>query len=211
MQTYKPLLLVAAIAAVATNPAVAQSGSASLSSLSASGSSSSSLSPELQAIPECNSTQLDDVQQIMTTNEREAQCESALSLTSTMLQVTTAEANEICSTASCRAALKQLYAALPDCRYETWGFQYSAEVLLEYCDISLTSSSSTSGSGSVGGWTVSDSGSTTFVPAGETPTPTTASSSTSDGSAASTSPASTTAAVSAALAAAAGLAAVFLA
>ncbi|OWZ24187.1 hypothetical protein PHMEG_000840 [Phytophthora megakarya] len=202
MRAFTPLLLAASVAV-----ASAQS-SASLSSLSSSG--SSSMSAELAAIAECNATQLDAAQATLTSNQREQQCEEALGLQSgTMLQVTTADATEMCDTASCKAALQELYNALPNCRYNLWGLQYSAKKLLEFCGITPTNStSSASSSGSVG-WSVT-SGSSSFTPAGATDAPTT-SSTTSDSVASAGSSAASTTAVSAALAATAGLVAAFLA
>jgi hypothetical protein len=211
MRVFTSVLLLAS-AAIAS----AQSSSTSASLSSASG--SSSMSAELAAIAECNSTQLDAAQAVLQSNEREAQCESALGLSSgTMLQVTTAQATEMCDTASCRAALQQLYDAMPNCRYNLWGLKYSAQQLLEYCGITPTESSSvsSSSSGSVG-WSVVDSNSASFAAAGATDAPATASSTTSASSAAAatssgSSAAASTTAVSAALAATAGLVAAFLA
>ncbi|KAG7384572.1 hypothetical protein PHYPSEUDO_002472 [Phytophthora pseudosyringae] len=212
MRTFTPVLLVATVAAVAS--AQSSSGSSTTASLS-SASGSSSLSAELAAIVECNTTQLNEAQTILTSNQREAQCESALSLQSgTMLQVTTADATQMCDTASCKAALKELYNVLPNCRYNLWGLQYSAKKLLGYCGISsptnTTDSSSGSSSGSVG-WTVTSS-SASFAAPGATDAPSTASSTTAASSAsAGSSAATTTATVSAALAATAGLVAAYLA
>ncbi|KAF4321104.1 hypothetical protein JM18_004890 [Phytophthora kernoviae] len=201
--------------AVASAQSSTTSGaSASLSS--ASGSSSSSMSAELAAIPECTNSQLNAAQETLTTNQREAQCESALNLDKgTMLQVTTAQASEICDETSCKAALQELYNALPNCRYQLWGLQYSAKQLLEHCGVTptnTTSSTSDSSSGSVG-WSVLKSSSASFASAGETPTPTTASSTASESSAASasSSDAVTTTTTSVALAATAGVIAAFLA
>ncbi|KAG1700154.1 hypothetical protein DVH05_011962 [Phytophthora capsici] len=206
MRTFTPLLLVATAAAVAS---AQSSTTASLSS--ASGSGSASMSAELAAIAECNSTELNDAQTTLTSNQREAQCEDALSLQSgTMLQVTTAEAAKMCDTASCKAALQELYNELPNCRYELWGLQYSAKKLLEYCGISPTNSSSSDNSGSVN-WSVT-SGSSSFAAPGATDAPSTASSTNSDSTAsAGSSAATTTTTVSAALAVVAGLVATYLA
>ncbi|KAE8910436.1 hypothetical protein PF005_g46 [Phytophthora fragariae] len=196
---------------LATVAAVASAQSSSLSSLS-SASGSSSLSADLEAIPECNTTQLNDAETTLTSNQREAQCETALGLQSgTMLQVTTAQASKMCDTTSCKAALQELYSELPNCRYNLWGLQYSAKKLLNYCGITATnttdsSSDSTSGSAS---WSATSS-SASFAPVGATDAPSTASSTTTDSSAGS-SAASTTATVSAALAATVGLVAAFLA
>ncbi|GMF11618.1 unnamed protein product [Phytophthora lilii] len=212
MRTFAPVLLVASLAAAASAQSSSASAAASLSSASASG--SGSLSAELAAIPTCNTTQLNDAEATLTSNQREAQCESALGLSSgTMLQVTTAKASQMCDTASCKAALQELYNELPNCRYNLWGLQHSAKKLLEYCGITPTNTteSSDSSSGSVS-WSVT-SGSASFAPAGATDAPSTASSTTTGSSATSagSSAASTTTTVSAALAATAGLVAVFLA
>ncbi|KAL3673289.1 hypothetical protein V7S43_001007 [Phytophthora oleae] len=211
MRTFTPVLLVATVAAVAS--AQSTSGSSTTASLSSSsGSGSASMSAELAAIAECNATQLNDAQTTLTSNQREAQCEEALSLQSgTMLQVTTDDATQMCDTASCKAALQELYNVLPNCRYELWGLQYSAKKLLEHCGISPTnSSSSDSSSGSVS-WSVT-SGSSSFATPGATDAPSTASSTNSGSSAsAGSSAATTTTAMSAALAVAAGLAATYLA
>ncbi|GMF17861.1 unnamed protein product [Phytophthora fragariaefolia] len=205
MRTF--LLLAGAAAAVAS---AASSSTSSLSSASG----STSLSAELEAIPECNSTQLNAGEAVLTSNQRAEQCESALGLQSgTMLQVTTAQADEICGTTSCKAALQELYDELPNCRYNLWGLQYSAKKLLEYCGTTPTnaSSSSSESSGSVS-WSVTSS-SASFAAAGATDAPSTASSTTTDSSATSSgsSAASTTTAVSAALAATAGLVVAYLA
>ncbi|ETI43783.1 hypothetical protein F441_11298 [Phytophthora nicotianae CJ01A1] len=209
MRTFTPVLLVATVAAVAS--AQSSSGTTTTASLSsASGSGSASMSAELAAISECNSTQLDAGEAILTSNQRAEQCEEALSLQSgTMLQVTTADATEMCDTASCKAALQELYNELPNCRYNLWGLQYSAKKLLEYCGITPTNSTdSDSSSGSVG-WSV-NSGSASFAPAGATDAPSTASSTTGDSSAGS-SAATTTTAVSTMLAATVSLIAAYLA
>ncbi|KAG6976392.1 hypothetical protein JG688_00001403 [Phytophthora aleatoria] len=198
MRTFTPVLLVATAAAIAS----AQSSSGS-----------SSMSAELAAIAECNTTQLDAGEATLTSNQRAEQCEEALSLQSgTMLQVTTADATEMCDTASCRAALQELYNELPNCRYNLWGLQYSAEKLLEYCGITPTNTTdSDSSSGSVN-WSVTSS-SASFAPVGATDAPSTASSTASDSSASTTgsSAATTTTAVSAVLAATVSVVAAYLA
>ncbi|KAK1948028.1 hypothetical protein P3T76_000318 [Phytophthora citrophthora] len=209
MRTFTPVLLLATVAAVAS--AQTTSGSSTASLASASGSGSASLPAELAAIAECNSTELNDAQTTLTSNQREAQCEEALSLQSgTMLQVTTADADQMCETASCKAALQELYNELPNCRYELWGLQYSAKKLLEYCATTPTNSSSSDSSGSVN-WSVT-SGSASFAAPGATDAPSTASSTNSDSSASTgSSAATTTTTMSAALAVVAGLVATYLA
>ncbi|KAG6609310.1 uncharacterized protein IUM83_00750 [Phytophthora cinnamomi] len=204
----RTFVLLAAVAAVSS---VQSSSASSLSSVS--GSSSGSLSAALAAIPECNSTQLNEAQTILTSNQREKQCESALGLSSgTMLQVSTAQADEICDTTSCKAALQELYNELPNCRYNLWGLQYSAKKLLNYCGITATNTTDTSSGSSTGsvGWSVTSS-SASFASAGATDAPTTASSSTTDSSAKSSGSSAASTTVSAALAATAGLVAAFLA
>uniref|UniRef100_M4B6M0 Elicitin n=1 Tax=Hyaloperonospora arabidopsidis (strain Emoy2) TaxID=559515 RepID=M4B6M0_HYAAE len=158
MQAFKPVVGFVAIVAAAALTASAQADSGSLVA-----------SPELAAIAECTSTQLDEGQVVLTSNQRAEQCETALNLTAgTMLQVTTASATEMCDTASCRAALQELYNTLPNCRYDLWGLQYSAMKLLEYCGITPVnaseSNSTDSTSGSVG-WR-NTSGSASFAPVG---------------------------------------------
>ncbi|KAH7479348.1 hypothetical protein KRP22_010608 [Phytophthora ramorum] len=211
MRTFTSALLLASAAAVAS----AQSTSTSAST-SASG--SSTMSSELAAIPTCNTTQLNAAEAILTSNQREAQCEEALSIKSgTMLQVNTSQATDMCDTASCTAALQELYNEMPNCRYNLWGLQYSAKQLLEYCGITptnTTASASSSSSGSAG-WSVLESSSASFASAGATDAPSTASSTAADSSASATSSgssaATTTTTVSAALVATAGLVAALLA
>ncbi|EEY66074.1 uncharacterized protein PITG_03616 [Phytophthora infestans T30-4] len=211
MRTFTPVLLVAAVAAIASAQSSSTTTTASLAS--APGSGSASMSAELAAIPECNTTQLNAGETILTSNQRAEQCEEALGLQSgTMLQVTTADATQICDTTSCKAALQELYNELPNCRYNLWGLQYSAQKLLEYCGITPSSTTdSYANSGSVG-WSVS-SGSASFAPVGGTDAPSTASSTASDSSAstAGSSAATTTTAVSTVLAATVSVVAAYLA
>ncbi|KAG7396474.1 hypothetical protein PHYBOEH_002240 [Phytophthora boehmeriae] len=208
MRTFTPLLLLASAAAVAT--AQSSTTSAASSSLaSASGSGSVAMSADLAAIANCTTAQLNAAEETLTSNQRAAQCQSAITFTSgSMLQVTTEEASEMCDVASCKAALQELYNALPNCRYQLWGLQYSAMKLLEYCGITPSNSTrSDLGSGSVG-WSVLDSNSASFASAGETP-----SSAASDSSAASASGnnAGTMTTASVALAATASVIAAFFA
>ncbi|CAI5744659.1 unnamed protein product [Peronospora destructor] len=157
MQTFTSVLLVATIASGASAQSTSSMSSAS---------ETSAMPAELAAIVDCSTTQLDEAQMILTSNQRQEQCETTLHLESnTMLQVNTATATKMCDTASCKASLQELYNALPNCRYDLWGLQYSAKKLLEYCGITPTNTTGLgSGSRSVG-WSV-DTGSTSFAPAG---------------------------------------------
>ncbi|TDH65108.1 uncharacterized protein CCR75_007274 [Bremia lactucae] len=163
------MLLVAAFAAIT----LAQTTSSNAAS-SAATNSPPPMTAELAAIVECNTTQLDDGQITLTSNQRAEQCEEALDLQAgTMLQVTTADATEMCETTSCRAALQELYNFLPNCRYELWGLQYSAKRLLEYCGITPTNTTSAGRSRSSAGWSVTSS-SASFADVGATEAPSTA-------------------------------------
>ncbi|CAI5741382.1 unnamed protein product [Hyaloperonospora brassicae] len=168
MLAVKPMVRLAAVAAVAVVAASTASAQAGTGSLVA--------SPELAAIAECDPTQLDEGQAVLTSNQRAEQCETALNLTAgTMLQVSTASATEMCDTASCRAALQELYNALPNCRFELWGLQYSAMKLLEFCGLTPTNATvappANATSGLVG-WR-NTSGPASFAPVGDTDDPAT--------------------------------------
>ncbi|KAI9907248.1 hypothetical protein PsorP6_004021 [Peronosclerospora sorghi] len=171
MQTFVHVLL-------ATVVVLQFSFSSTLASDISASSGSLSSSSELEAIAECNTTQLDEAETIFSTNQREKQCETALNLRNgTMLQVTTASATDMCGMASCKAALQELYNVLPDCRYNLWGLQHSAKKLLEFCGITPTNTAkSTSNTNGSVGWSVA-SAPASFAPVGVTdaPSPSTAS------------------------------------
>ena len=157
MRTFAFVLLVATV----VSSAFAQSTS-SLSSAP----DTSTMPAELAAIVECSTTQLDEAQMILTSNQRQKQCETTLNLESnTMLQVTTATATKMCDVASCRASLQELYNALPNCRYNLWGLQYSAKQLLEFCGITPTNTADLGSGSRHVGWSL-DTGSTSFASAG---------------------------------------------
>lgn len=151
---------------MATVVAVVSAQSSSTTASSTTASNTTSMDAELVAIAECNTTQLNEAQTILTSNQRADQCEEALGLQAgTMLQVTTDNATAMCDTASCKAALQELYNELPNCRYNLWGLQHSAKQLLEYCGITPTNTTDTDTSGSLR-WS-SDS----FAPVGATDAP----------------------------------------
>ncbi|CAI5704772.1 unnamed protein product [Peronospora effusa] len=157
MRTFMSVGLVALIAS-----GVSAQSTSNLSSAAG----TSAMPAELAAIVECSPTQLDEAQMILTSNQRQKQCETTLNLEpNTMLQVTTATATKMCDTASCKASLQELYNKLPNCRYNLWGLQYSAKQLLEYCGITPTNPTDSDAGSRPVGWTV-DTGSTSFAPAG---------------------------------------------
>ncbi|CEG50094.1 hypothetical protein F443_11381 [Plasmopara halstedii] len=175
MRIIRLVLFVAPVAAVVS----AQSSPSTASSPATS--DTSSIPAELAAIAECNTTQLNESQVILTSNQRADQCEEALSLQSgTMLQVTTEDATAMCDTASCRAALQELYNNLPDCRYNLWGLQHSAKQLLEYCGVTPKNTSDVDSGNSLDWSTSSRPGTDSFAPVGATDAPSTADNSTSD-------------------------------